>query len=318
MEQSVILIGVGVAGVTACLGLVATRALDRYQASVAARLRQESEGGNRLWLRKAPQPRDASRVASKLPFRAQLLPNRAEDRQRHQSLLIQAGIYSPTALSTFFAAKLALMLVPPVIGFSVGMTRANYALPVLLGCVAGVAGMLLPSLWLDRKIRKRQHTLRRALPDMLDLMTVCLEGGLSLQGTLQRVGDELGMAHPLLAAELAMVQREVDLGVSVHAALQRLADRTGCEGIRRVTTCVRDSQRQGTDLAGALRIHSDTMRDQREVEGEEAAQKASVKILIPTLLFIFPAVFVVLAGPAAIRIHESFNQSNGSQVRGSP
>jgi tight adherence protein C len=104
----------------------------------------------------------------------------------------------------------------------------------------------------------------------------------------------------------------------VQAALRRLADRTGCEAIKRLTTCVRDAQRQGTDLAGALRVHSDTMRDQRELEGEEAAQKASVKILIPTLLFIFPAVFVVLAGPAAIRIHESFNQSDGMQVQGSP
>jgi tight adherence protein C len=313
MDLSGILIGVGITGVTACAGLAGMRALDRYRVSVAARVRQESESGSRLWRQKPTGPRAAIREASKSALRAQLVPNRDEDRQRHQSRLIRAGIYSPTALSTFFATKLALMLAPPVIGLAIGINRPNHAIPVLMGCIGGVTGMLLPTFWIDRRIRHRQRGLRRALPDMLDLMTVCLEGGLSLQGTLQRVGDELGMAHPSLAGELTIVQREIDLGVPVHGALRRLADRTGCEGIRRLATCMRDAQRQGTDLAGALRIHSDTMRDQREAEAEETAQKASVKILIPTLLFIFPAVFVVIAGPAAIRIHESFNQSHGSQ-----
>jgi tight adherence protein C len=277
-------------------------------------MRQEFDCGSHLWRQKASGPKPQIREASKSALRAQFVPNRDEDRQRHQSRLIQAGIYSPTALSTFFATKLGLMLAPPVIGLVIGASRANCAIPLLLGCIGGVAGMLLPSCWLDRKTRQRQRMLRRALPDVLDLMTVCLEGGLSLQGTLQRVSDELGMAHPTLAGELTIVQREVDLGVPVHDALRRLAERSGCDGIRKLAMCMRDAQRQGTDLVGALQIRSDTMRDQREAEAEEVAQKASVKILIPTLLFIFPAVFVVIAGPAAIRIHESFSQSKDSVV----
>jgi tight adherence protein C len=203
------------------------------------------------------------------------------------------------------------MVAPPLVALVVAAPAgAPFRLSILVGCIAGVFGMLLPSFWIDRRIRQRHYDLRRAVPDMLDLMTVCLEGGLSLQGTLQRVGDELGVAHPVLAGELAIVQREIELGVPVHAALRRLAVRTGYEGLRRLSTCVRDAQRQGTDLADALRVHSDTLRDQREAEGEEAAQKASVKILIPTLLFIFPAVFVVLGGRAAIRIHQSMSQSS--------
>ena len=318
MDPSIILIGIGVTGLVACVGLGVMKAADRYQTSVAARLRQESEGANRLWLPKESRSHYGGREATKPALRARLVPTRDEERQQHQSRLIQAGIYSPSALSTFFVAKLFAMLLPPCLGLGIGLVRGNYSLPLLVGCIGGVAGMLVPSLWLDHQIRKRQRMLRRALPDMLDLMTVCLEGGLSLQGSLQRVTDELGIAHPSLAGELVIAQREIDLGVPVHTALRRMAERTGSDGIRRLTTCVRDAQRQGSDLAGALRIHSDAMRDQRELEGEEAAQKASVKILIPTLLFIFPAVFVVLAGPAAIKIHQSFSQSSGSQAGGSP
>jgi tight adherence protein C len=308
MDQSIFLAGAGIAGLIICAGMAAMAVFDRYRLSVSARLRQDAESGRQS--RPAATRSQLGQEAGKSAVRAKLLPNRDEERQRYQSRLVQAAIYSPTALSTFFATKLALMLVPPLIGMAVGLVRGNYGLPILLGCIGGVVGMLLPSFWLDRRIHQRQRVLRRALPDLLDLMTVCLEGGLSLQGTLKRVGGELGMAHPTLAGELAIVQREIDLGVPVHNAIRRLADRTACDGIRRLATCVRDAQKQGTDLANALRIHSDTMREHREAEGEEIAQKASVKILIPTLLFIFPAVFVVLAGPAAIRIHESFSQSS--------
>ncbi len=321
MVSSTILIGFGISGILASAGYLLISRLDRYTELVDERLRTESRG------RPLPRRRALKRTtltgeeSSKNIFSwsailSHLAPNRDADRRKHQSRLMQAGIYSPTALSAFFGVKLVLLTIPPLIGVLVTTGGVgDYRLNLLFGCAAGIIGMILPSFWLERKIRQRHAMLRRALPDMLDLTTVCLEGGLSLQGALQRVGDELRMAHPILSDEFLIVQRDINLGASVYIALRRLSDRTGFDGLRQLGTLVRDAQRHGAELADALRVHADTLRSQREAEGEEKAQKASVKILIPTLLFIFPAVFVVLAGPAAIRIHESFSQSKSGSVQ---
>ncbi len=116
------------------------------------------------------------------------------------------------------------------------------------------------------------------------------------------------LAHPLLAGELSIVQRDIDLGATVDSALRRFGDRSGFDGIRTLSTFVRESQRFGTELADALRLHADMLRSQREQVAEETAQKASVKILLPMLLLILPAVFVVIAGPAAIQIQQAFSK----------
>jgi tight adherence protein C len=224
-----------------------------------------------------------------------------------QRRLVKAGIYSPAATSWFFVAKLVLMLTPPVaiiaantLGFPV---MKNFS---LFGLAAGGIGALAPGLWLDRKISARHASLRRSLPDFLDLMNVCLEAGLSLQETIRRVNEELQLAHPILAYELDIVQRDIDLSCSIDQALKKFAVRTDCEGIRTLSTFIRESQRFGTQITDALRNHADMLRSQREQLAEENAQKAAVKILLPTLLLIFPAIFVVLVGPAVIQIQEAF------------
>jgi tight adherence protein C len=223
--------------------------------------------------------------------------------------MVMAGMYGPTVLSTYFGVKLAFMILPLVIALVAWQFHLVAPLiGILYGCIAGLAGMILPSFWLDHQIRRRHRTFRQSLPDMLDVMTVCLEGGLSVQSTIQRVADELQFAHPVLAGELGIVQRETELGVPIDHALRHLADRTGYEGVRPLSTFIREAQRHGSDLAEALRIHADMLRTQRESDAEEAAQKAAVKILLPTLLLILPAVFVVLAGPAAIRVQEAFSK----------
>jgi tight adherence protein C len=241
--------------------------------------------------------------------RNQLVPNSDRDRQHHQSRLLQAGIYSTTALSTYFAAKLCLMVTPPVLGTIAAWSGLlDGRMAILLGCGAGGLGMLAPSAWLDRRIRRRHAALRRSLADFLDLMVVCLDSGLSLQGTLHRVGEELQIAHPMLATELNIVQRDVELGATVDAAMRRFAARSGHDGIRLLGTFIRESQRFGTALSEALRSHADMLRVQREQLAEEMAQKASVKVLLPTLLLILPAVFVVVAGPAVIQLQAMFSQ----------
>jgi len=237
-----------------------------------------------------------------------LNPYHAVARPRLQQRLAKAGIYEPAAISRFFAAKLLLTLVPGGAALAAGVL--GY-LPMYLAALAAALlagfGFLVPSFWLDRAIARRHLQLQKSLPDLLDLMTVCLEAGLSLQETIRRVSDELRLAHPALAAELEIVQRDVELGSTVDQALKRFGTRTDYEGVRSLGTFIREAQRFGTDITEALRSHADMLRSQREQAAEEKAQKAAVKILIPTLLLIFPAIFVVVVGPAVIQIYDAFS-----------
>ena len=221
--------------------------------------------------------------------------------------MTRAGLYHPSALSRYLTARV-LMTAGPFMGTLAlglaGYLRVDKAL--LAGCALGAFGAICPGLWVDRMAARRHVKLRAALPDFLDLMVVCMEGGLSLQETIRRVGDELRFAHPVLASELITVQRDVELGATIDQSLRRFAQRSDYDGIRTLSTFIRETQRFGTNITEALRSHAEALRTQRELAAEEAAQKASVKILLPTMFLIFPAVFVVLVGPAAIQIYQAF------------
>lgn len=236
-----------------------------------------------------------------------LTPFGADERSGLQKRLAKAGIYEPDALSRLLIAKLLLMVVPLLVSIGLGITgRLGMEMALVVGIVSAGIGSLLPGVWLDRAVARHHLLLQRSLPDFLDVMIVCLEGGLSLQETIRRVSDELQLAHPALAFELGVVQRDVELGTSVDQALRRFATRTDYEGVRSLSTFIREAQRFGTNITEALRNHADMLRSQREQAAEENAQKASVKILLPTLLLIFPAIFIVLVGPAIIQIQEAF------------
>jgi tight adherence protein C len=239
---------------------------------------------------------------------ARLLPGDA-NRSRIRSRLARAGIYSPQAVSNFVAAQLLLSLLPLgacLAGGFFGVIAWSWAASA--GASAGAAGMVLPGLWLDRRAARRQVGFARSLPDFLDLLVACLESGLSLQAALQQVATELRVAHPVLYREMSIVQREIELGSLPHAALRHFAERSGTESVRSLSTIVEQSQRFGTTLADAFRVHAETLRIEREQRAEEHAQRAAVKILFPTLLLIFPAIFVVLAGPAAVQIYQHFTR----------
>lgn len=245
----------------------------------------------------------AKAILSKLGRR--LLPDDSSQRQGLQQRLIEAGIYSPSALPCLAVVRLLLIAAPVLLSLSAAATRLVGGSSALLGGTLGAsAGVLIPNAWLAQRKRKRQRIFWKSLPDLLDLMVACLEGGLSFEAALQRVTEELRLAHPLLAGELSLVQREMHLGQLPHAALRHFADRCGMETIRTLSTLIDQSRRLGTGMGEALRVHADMLRSQREQRAEELAQKASVKILFPTLLFIFPAILLVLAGPAAIQLAE--------------
>jgi hypothetical protein len=157
--------------------------------------------------------------------------------------------------------------------------------------------------------------LRRALPDFLDLVVACLGGGLSVQAALKRVAEELKLAHAGLSSELGIVLREIEIGGSLDQALHKLATRTGLDELRTLRSFVQQTTKFGTTITDALAQLAEMLRIQREQRAEELAQKAAVKILFPTLLFIFPTVFVVLAGPAAIQIKEGLSESLATRPR---
>jgi tight adherence protein C len=240
---------------------------------------------------------------------APLVPKDAEERSRLQARLLQAGLYSRQAMVLFLGVKMLLMITPPFLGVLAGvlglMPLAN---GVVYGALLTVFGMVGPSFWLDKRKAARQTHFRRSLPDAMDVLVICLEGGLSPPAALRRVAGELRTAHPLLATELNIVQREIQLGRSTGEALRTFADRCDLEEVRSLASVVAQSERYGASLVRALRVHAETLRTKRMQYAEEMAQKASIKMLFPTLFFIFPGLFIVILGPAAFRIMEMLSR----------
>jgi tight adherence protein C len=236
---------------------------------------------------------------------ARLVPNNEEERTLLQARLIHAGLYDRQAMVIYLGVKVLLMTAPALIGLSAGLAGlVPVARGVILGTVLGVVGMIGPSFWLDRKKAARQMGFRRALPDTLDVLVICMEGGLSLSGALRYVTENLRTAHPLLADELNIVQTEVHLGLSPGESLRKLADRADLEEISSLAAVIIQADRFGASLVKSLRIHADTLRLKRRQRAEEMAQKAGTKILFPTIIFIFPAMFVVILAPGLMQVVE--------------
>jgi len=234
-----------------------------------------------------------------------LMPSDEGERTVLRTRLIHAGLYGRQTLPIFLGAKLLMIVTPALVGLALalsGLIQTEWAV-MGAGCF-GILGMIGPGFWLDGRKAKRQTNLRRALPDALDLLVICLEGGLSLPASLRRVGVELRTAHQLLSLELNIVEREIQLGSSPGESLQKMGVRTDLEEIRSMASVITQSERFGASLVKSLRVHAETLRSKRQQHAEEMAAKAAVKVLFPTLIFIFPAIFVVILGPAVFQIVE--------------
>ena len=239
-----------------------------------------------------------------------IIPTSDDERTLLQNRLVQAGFYSRNALHLFLATKFLFIVVPTVISLAfvvgLGLPRKVLLYPAILG----IFGMIGPSFYLDRLKSKRQIRFRRALPDALDLLVVCVEGGLSLPASIKRIAMELRTAHPELSCEFNLVQKQVQMGMTPGEALEQLGFRSDLEEIKQLASVVNQSERFGASISKSLRVAGETLRVRRQQHAEELAQKAAVKILIPTLLFIFPSIFVVILGPAMYQIFEMFESMN--------
>jgi tight adherence protein C len=164
---------------------------------------------------------------------------------------------------------------------------------------------------LGRQISNRQAKIRRGLPDVLDMLVICVEAGLSLDQATARTAEELRQSQPILSDELGVVALEQRAGSARSEAWKHLADRTGLDIVRNLVSMLVQSEQFGTSIAKTLRVHSDTLRTKRVQEVEEKAAKLSVKLLFPLVLFIFPSLFVVVLGPAVILMADSFKSLFG-------
>jgi len=224
-------------------------------------------------------------------------PRSAKEVGKLQQRLITAGYRNNEALVVFFGIRLACALFGFAVMMSSVLTRPS--LPFALA-VSGL-GYLLPSMALGRLAKKRQHRIRLGLADALDLLVVSVEAGLGLDQAIQRVGEELTVAHPDLASELRMINLELRAGKARVDALRNLASRTGVDDIESLVAMLVQTDKFGTSVAQALRVHSETVRTKRRQRAEEAAAKTGVKMVFPLVFCIFPAIFVVTIGPAAIK-----------------
>lgn len=222
-----------------------------------------------------------------------------------QQRIIRAGIYRKGGMRAFHFNRIVIVVMCLLSGcVIVPFTTLPWIFALYIGAVASAFGWIAPSFWLDRRLRKRQITMRRALPDALDLITVCLQGGLSLPASLSRVARELGPAHPMLATELAIVEREIQMGRTTGNAMLQMAQRFDMEELRSLSSVIGQTEKYGGTIAGALKTYAESLRVRRKQRAEEMAQKAAVKLLFPTLFCIFPGIFVVILGPTAVRMYQ--------------
>ena len=223
-------------------------------------------------------------------------------RLKMQLKLVRAGYRSDQAIYNYLAAKILC----PLIYFSIFMVTNmvyNFQTKVILYIVILIIlGFFTPNLWVFLMTKTRQEKIVKGLPDALDLMVVCVESGLGLDMTIKRVGDEMLPICKDLSEEFTLSTLEVRAGISREDALKNMNIRIGIPEMNSLTTVLSQTSRFGTSLAKALRIHSDSMRTKRRQMAEGMAAKATVKMVFPLVLFIFPAIFVVLVGPGALTI----------------
>jgi tight adherence protein C len=211
--------------------------------------------------------------------------------------LVQAGYRREEALTVFFGIRIVFAL-----GLFALFATSLLTKPNLMFAMGGLAlGYLLPGMALARMAKARAHRIRLSLADMLDLLVVSVEAGLGLDQAISRVGAELAFAYPELSDELRLINLELRAGKARSEALRNLADRTGVDDLSSLVTMLIQTDKFGTSVAQSLRVYSETLRTKRRQRAEEAAAKTGVKMVFPLVFCIFPAIWVVTIGPAAIR-----------------
>ncbi len=232
-----------------------------------------------------------------------LVPTSSKGLPHTQRMMARAGFRRPESVMAMQGVK---VLLPVALVALVYFTGLYHQSPMFVIALAAIGGYLLPEFWLTARVRSRQQRLRLSLPDCLDLLVVCVEAGLALDQAFMRVTQELRIVHRELCEELDLVNAEIRIGRTRLEALRELGDRTGVEDIKSLVAMLVQTDRFGTSIAQSLRVHSDELRTKRRQRAEEMAAKATVKMIPPLVFFVFPALFVVILGPAVISLYRHF------------
>lgn len=220
--------------------------------------------------------------------------------------LIRAGYDSPTAPLTYITIRVMMLVAVPIVATPVLLKQTTLMLGVgLLWSL--LAGWALPVWYVGHRVHSRQERIRRSVPDALDLLVVCIEAGVSLDAAILRVAREMGNVHPDLSRELLVVNRKTNAGVPRDQALRGLWDRTGVEEVRALVSTMIQSEKWGTSIGQVLQVYAETLRRKRRQAVEKKAATVPVKMLFPLVLFILPALFAVVMGPAILEIPKMFN-----------
>ena len=245
----------------------------------------------------------AERVAS--PLR-RLAPPSAAEARKVQKRLMNAGYRSESGPVIYRGLQLvSLVFFPGAVAFGCAVLgRPLNSAVVWIAAAVGV-GAYLPSFVLARMIARRQLRLRWGLADALDLMVVSIEAGLGLNAALVRVGEELRPVHPEIGEEFELTNLEIRVGRDRDEALRNLSERAGIDDLKSLCAMLIQADRFGTSIARAVRVYADSLRTKRRQRAEQAAQKAAVKLLLPLALFLFPTLFIIILGPAALNLMDT-------------
>ena len=219
--------------------------------------------------------------------------------------LSNAGFRSEDASRVFLSIKFTSLIVGSVLGGVVLLLTQGFNLKTFLyACGIGGLFFYLPELVLTILVRRRKGEVFLGLPDALDLMVVCVEAGLGLDQAMRKVADEMRKSFPVIAEEFGLANMQLQMGRPRNEVLHELGVRTGVSDVRSLAAVLIQADKFGASIAQALRVQSDAMRTRRRQVAEEKAAKTAVKLIFPLVLFIFPGIFVILVGPAAIKIME--------------
>lgn len=277
---------------------------ERQKIRERERARLDAEGG-RAGIRRQPKSY-MKRVVDKLNLREKLAG--ADMRTK----LAQAGHRSDSAVVTFLFARVAAPLAFAILSTAyvtlIGVPGEN---PVLIGLavifVSAFIGFYAPNIYISNLTTKRQQSIRRAWPDALDLLRICVDSGMSVEAAFRKVSEEISMQSVELAEEMALTTAELAYLSDRKMAYQNMGDRTGVEGVKAVAAALIQSERYGTPVSTALRVLAQENRDMRMTAAEKKAAALPPKLTVPMMLFFLPGIFIIILGPAGIQVAEQFS-----------
>lgn len=291
------LVALCVSAISLALFLPATIIASRFRNRIEGRLVGASDGAATL----SDKPRHG--WLAQLGQTGEGAPSDEETRLR--SLMMRAGYFSKNAPYIFFGIRAISLIAPqfilfiaaPMLPFKLtGLTLLSASI------IAAAIGYMLPSMLLNRQIEQREQQYRDGFPDMMDLLVACVEAGLSLDGAIIRIAEELQFRYPILSRQLHMMSLEMRAGRDRNTAWGNFAERLGLEEARSLATMLKQSEELGTSIGETLRVYGSDMREKRMLRAEEKALALPAKLVLPLILFVFPTLLVVLMMPAVVRM----------------